>query len=204
MNKTIFRKAICYIAIVISFISLLPVEALAASYEYYFEDYQDIINQVNAEFDMNLAITNEDVFMENVFNEMSPEEFRNMLTGNMAQENSAVPDDETIEIPIIAPLVAPEIIKYSVDISYGTWSSRLNANIETIIGVSGTNSFLRYVNAGYAWDANWSTWLFYGNAINCISFSSSSCKVSYKGYWTIPKTGVTDLTLLTYTITYYP
>lgn len=188
----------------ISFISLLPIEALATSNEYYHEDYQDIIDKVNAEFDKNIAITNEDAFMENVFNKMSPEEFNNLLIGNLAQEDSAIPDDETIGVPTITPFVAPEVIKYSTDISFGSWTSRLNARIETIIGANGTNSFLRYVDAGYAWDANWTTWLYYAYEMSCTSFSSSSCKVSYKGYWTIPKTGVTDLTIVTYNITYTP
>ena len=58
--------------------------------------------------------------------------------------------------------------------------------------------------AGYAWDDNWSTWLFRADDITCTEFSSKKCKVQYKGYWTIPSSGLTDLVMYTYSITYTP
>lgn len=199
-KKIIFISRILVVCMSLGlfFSSITSIDVVAANFN--LQEYETVIEQVNTTYNKKFAITDSDAFTQNVCNKITPKEFEEMLICNAIHENAV---QTNIEVIVPQTRATNEVIKYSVPITYGSWESRLNARIETTFFSTGTPKFIRYIDAGYAWDDNWTTWLFKAHEMKCESFSSSTCKVSYKGYWTIPRTGVTDLTYLTYNITYY-
>lgn len=180
----------CFV-IILSFTQSVDVRALSI---YTMEDYTCVINNINTEYGLNIQITDMDTFNKNIFNVISPGEFENMLLSSSTE----VPSELSLR-------AAPIEKKYYADIFHGTWQSRLNGVFLMNYNASDNSPyFISLVSAGCAWDDNWTSWLFKAESIVCTSFSSSSCTLSYNGCWMIPATGVTDLTWITYTITYYP
>ena len=172
--------------------------------EYDITKYYDAINLYNKDFHHNIAITDEEAFITNICAKISPEDFYDFLIYTIPEDTLPAAFNEGTDMRTTARSAENELVKYYADIEKGEWKSRLNAVIETKYLSSGSSVFVRYVSAGYAWDDNWTTWLFRADNITCTEFSSKKCKVQYKGYWTIPASGLTDLVLYTYNITCTP
>lgn len=198
-NKITFQSKIMILCVTLSFflVSIPTINVMAAN-TYSVDDYEKVIKQVNEHYNRNFAITDIVLFEENICNKVTLKEFEDMLTANSLQ---TLPKEYNISTAIPEHQYRASAIKrYYAPIKHGDWESRVNVRIET----NSTPAFVRYIDAGFMWDDNATTWLFYAHTIQRESFSSSSCEVSYKGYWQIPKTGLTDLTDITYYMTYYP
>lgn len=197
MNNKIKKSKMLIICIAFSLFisSISTMNAMAATSS--IEDYKKVIEFVNEKYNQHFDITDTNMFNQNVCNKVTLDEFEAMLISNASQ---GLPVEYNIEV------TAPDIqarasnVYYYAPISHGSWSSRVNAFME----VDSTPAFISFISAGYLWSSDSTSWYFKPYEMKCLSLSSSSCKVSYKGYWTIPKTGLADLTEITYTITYSP
>lgn len=194
---------ITVIAIGIIFTSLAakPMKVEASSYE--LEDYEVILREVNATFNQHFAITDNVIFAQNIVNKVTPSDFKQILINNCQQDLPKEYDIKAEILPHLTRAGRNEIVNYTADISHGNWQSSVNARIETTFFDNSSSKFVRYIDGGSLWNSSANIWLFRVSSVNCTSFSSTTCKVSYKGVWAIPSTGVADLTQLTYNITYY-
>ena len=198
------KKVVNFVMVVMMVLCCFSSEVSAENNEYDISEYYDKIELYNEIFHRNIAITDKETFVANICTKMSSEDFYDFLICTTLADTIQVPFDEGIDMRDTARSAENELVKYYADIEKGEWKSRLNAVIETKYLSSGSSVFVKFVSAGYAWDDHCSTWLFCADDITCTECSSKKCTVKYKGYWTIPSSGLTDLVLYTYNITYTP
>lgn len=196
-KKVISKIVVFCMTLGLIFCPITSMKAIASNYS--IKSYEAVIDQVNEMYDTNIAITDFDLFSQNVYNKITPEEFMSLLTNISTDDGSA---KSSVEVSMPSTRATNEVVSYYAMVNHGNWSSQVFADIETTFFTDSTPKFIRFVGAGVDWNANSSSWTYKPRAANCESFSSTTCKVKYNGNWVIPSTGVEDLTDITYRITY--
>lgn len=199
VKKYLSKLLVICIVIGFSVYYMSPIAVNAASYS--MADYETVIEHINTTYGKNIDIVNLNLFMQNVYNKITPSEFEQILIGNTSQRSNT---DHKYNVSDSPSRARNEIVMYKSPISYGNWVSEVSAKIETTFFSDSTPKFIKYIDAGNAWNDKSPNWMFRLHLKNLVSFSDTSCKVSYKGYWMIPLTGVADTAYLTYNITYTP
>lgn len=196
-EKRISKILVFCMALGLIMCPITSMKTIAANYS--LENYKAVINQANEMYGTNIAITDFNLFLQNVYNKISPEEFMSILT-NISTDNGTIKSN--VEAAMPQTRATNEVVSYYATVNYGNWSSQVFADIETTFFTDNTPKFIKFVGAGADWNGNSPSWTYRPRSADCESFSSTICKVKYNGNWVIPSTGVEDLTYITYRITY--
>lgn len=196
-KKSILKILTFCMTLSLIFCPITSMKTIAANYS--LENYESVIVQANEMYGTNIVITDLNLFLQNVYNKMTPEEFMSILA-KISTDNRSVKSN--VEATIPQTRATNEVVSYYVTVNHGNWSSQVFADIETTFFADSTPKFIKFIGAGADWNGNSPSWTYRPRTADCESFSSTTCKVKYNGNWVIPSTGVEDLTYITYRITY--
>ena len=197
------KKKIFTIYVIFSLLigTLFPTKVIASNSDIH--EYQEIIEQINSEYNSQFAIIDINAFRNTIYNQLSPSEFKSMLIKDaIAIQKNPLEHEIEMNISIPKTRARNEVVIYPYTVTSGNWKSKVSARIETTFFSTGAPKFIRYIDAGYEWDANSTNYTFRAMHIELESFSSSMCKVKYSGNWVVPATGLSDLTYKIYNVTY--
>ena len=89
-------------------------KAIASNHN--FQSYEAVIDQVNEMYGTNIAITDFNLFSQNVYNKIAPEEFMSILT-NTPTDNRSV--KASMEASIPPTRATNEVVSYYATVNHG-------------------------------------------------------------------------------------
>ena len=96
------------------FSPITSMKAIASNHN--FKSYEAVIDQVNEMYGTNIAITDFNLFSQNVYNKIAPEEFMSILT-NTPTDNRSV--KASMEASIPPTRATNEVVSYYSTVNHG-------------------------------------------------------------------------------------